>query len=100
MPAKARSAVQAYLQQDSELRGITGEEAGDAYQFHTSGIQDMVNNLKDKMSDERATVEKEEAEKKHAFQYPPRRTRLLPLLSRLDIAGTRTPNRSRKRRAT
>merc|ERR1719399_2105968 len=68
MPAKARSAVQAYLQQDSELRGITGEEAGDAYQFHTSGIQDMVNNLKDKMSDERATVEKEEAEKKHAFQ--------------------------------
>merc|ERR1719331_3653673 len=63
-----RTAVQAYLQQDSELRGITGEEAGDAYQFHTSGIQDMGNNLKDKMSDERATVEKEEAEKKHAFQ--------------------------------
>merc|ERR1719316_2524566 len=64
LPQKARQAVDAYLQSG----GITGEEAGDAYQFHTSGIQDMVNNLKDKMSDERATVEKEEAEKKHAFQ--------------------------------
>merc|ERR1719182_114598 len=56
--------MDAYLQSG----GITGEEAGDAYQFHTSGIQDMVNNLKDKMSNERATVEKEEAEKNHAFQ--------------------------------
>jgi chromosome segregation ATPase len=64
MPQKARQAVDAYLQSG----GITGEEAGDAYQFHTSGIQDMVNNLKDKMSDERATVEKEEAGKKHSFQ--------------------------------
>merc|ERR1719375_738886 len=64
LPQKARQAVDAYLQSG----GITGEEAGDAYKFHTSGIQDMVNNLKDKMSDERATVEKEEAEKKHAFQ--------------------------------
>merc|ERR1719375_1631458 len=64
MPQKARAAIDAFVQQG----GITGEEDGDAYQFHTSGIQDMVNNLKDKMSDERATVEKEEAEKKHAFQ--------------------------------
>ena len=30
MPQKARAAIDAFLQQDTELKGITGEEAGDA----------------------------------------------------------------------
>merc|ERR1719253_587963 len=66
LPHKVRTVMEAFLEKDSEL--MPTAPAGDAYQFHTDSIQDMVNNLKDKMEDERSTAEKEESEKKHAFQ--------------------------------
>merc|ERR1719253_807584 len=59
LPHKVRTVMEAFLEKDSEL--MPTAPAGDAYQFHTDSIQD-------KVEDERSTAEKEESEKKHAFQ--------------------------------
>merc|ERR1719271_190338 len=61
LPKQHRKHLEAFLQEPFGM-------SANSYEFHTDSIQDMVNNLKDKMEDERAAVEKEESEKLHAYQ--------------------------------
>merc|ERR1719301_254082 len=60
-PKQAQRALQAFLQM-----GAAPEAA--AYEFQSSGIVDMLEKLKDKFEDELNKCEKEEMEKKHAYQ--------------------------------
>merc|ERR1719271_75942 len=46
---------------------VSAPEAN-AYEFQSSGVVDMLEKLKDKFSDERTVLEKEEMEKKHAYE--------------------------------
>jgi len=70
-PLSARRAVSSFLQSaapgDSVGLGVTAPEAN-AYEFQSSGIIDMLAKLKDKFRDERSTLEKEEMNKKHAYE--------------------------------
>jgi len=61
LPRLNSRSLEAFLQEPFGM-------SANSYEFHTDSIQDMVNNLKDKMEDERAAVEKEESEKLHAYQ--------------------------------
>jgi hypothetical protein len=69
MPKQAKRALEAFLQtgQDPEGLSVTAPEAA-AYEFQSDGIVDMLEKLKDKFEEERNTCEKEEMEKKHAYQ--------------------------------
>jgi hypothetical protein len=69
MPKQAQRALNAFLQmgEDPEGLSVTAPEAA-AYEFQSSGIVDMLEKLKDKFEDERNKCEKEEMEKKHAYQ--------------------------------
>merc|ERR1719271_2299973 len=61
LPKQHRKHLEAFLQEPFGM-------AASSYEFHTDSIQDMVENLKSKMSDERADAEKEEMSKKNSFQ--------------------------------
>jgi len=61
LPRLSSKSIEAFIQEPFGM-------SANSYEFHTDSIQDMVNNLKDKMEDERASVEKEESEKVHAYQ--------------------------------
>jgi len=67
MSTKGRTALAAFLQEDREVQMPTAP-AGNAFEFSSSSIVDTVNQLKEKMEDERSAVEKEEANAHHAFQ--------------------------------
>jgi hypothetical protein len=62
-PHRAQAKIQAFLEKDEEI-----QPAGNAYEFHADGLIAMVKDLQAKMQDERAAEEKEEAEKRFAFQ--------------------------------
>merc|ERR1719159_229171 len=68
-PKQAQRALAAFLQmgEDPEGLSVTAPEAS-AYEFQSDGIVDMLEKLKDKFEDELNTCEKEEMEKKHAYQ--------------------------------
>jgi hypothetical protein len=53
--------------EDPDGLSVTAPEAA-AYEFQSDGIVDMLEKLKDKFADELNTCEKEEMEKKHAYQ--------------------------------
>merc|ERR1719271_1254741 len=61
LPKQHRKHLEAFLQEPFGM-------AASSYEFHTDSIQDMVENLKSKMSDEQADAEKEEMSKKNSFQ--------------------------------
>jgi hypothetical protein len=70
VPVSARKALVAFLQQpggDPDPMSVSAPEAN-AYEFQSGGVVDMLEKLKDKFSDERTTLEKEEMEKKHAYE--------------------------------
>merc|ERR1719484_413332 len=68
-PKQAQRALAAFLQmgEDPDGLSVTAPEAA-AYEFQSDGIVDMLEKLKDKFEEERNTCEKEEMEKKHAYQ--------------------------------
>merc|ERR1719247_1812193 len=68
-PKQAQRALAAFLQmgEDPDGLSVTAPEAA-AYEFQSDGIVDMLEKLKDKFEDELNTCEKEEMEKKHAYQ--------------------------------
>jgi len=65
----AARALNAFLQTDTEQdpMSVSAPEAN-AYEFQSGGIVDMLEKLQDQFRDERSTLEKEEMEKKHAYE--------------------------------
>jgi len=70
MPPRAKKIVDAFLSQDGEDDAdhleVTAPEAN-AYEFQSQKVIDMLEKLKDKFKNERSTLQKEEADSKHAF---------------------------------
>merc|ERR1719424_1308785 len=69
IPAEAKKAIEAFVQQDSngdEGLAVSAPEAN-AYEFQSSGVVEMLEKLNDKFIAERTTLEKEEMNSKHAF---------------------------------
>jgi len=66
LPAKARMVLTAFLEgQDGQP---SGAPAGNAYSSSVGSVIDMVQELEGKLSEERAALEKDEANAKHAYQ--------------------------------
>merc|ERR1719420_1531443 len=65
----AQRALNAFLQTDTEQdpMSVSAPEAN-AYEFQSGGIVEMLEKLQDQFRDERSTLEKEEMEKKHAYE--------------------------------
>merc|ERR1719160_2075988 len=67
IPLDAKKAIDAFVSEDSEEEfSILAPEAN-AYEFQSKGIIDMLSKLLDKFVDERTALEKEEMNKKHAY---------------------------------
>jgi len=68
IPADAKRAIDAFIQQDQEDESlaVSAPEAN-AYEFQSSGVVEMLVKLLDKFIGERTTLEKEEANAKHAY---------------------------------
>jgi len=66
IPAEAKKAIDAFLQEDPEGLAVSAPEAN-AYDFQSSGVIEMLEKLLDKFIDERTTLEKEEMNSKHAY---------------------------------
>jgi len=76
IPEKSKKAIDAFLAEDpdiglsltvdSQRLEVAAPEAN-AYEFQSQGIIDMLEKLKDKFTDERTALEKEEASAKHAY---------------------------------
>jgi len=64
MPNKVRNVVTAFLEETQP----SGAPAGNAYESSVGSVLEMVEELKGKMSDERAALEKDEANAKHAYR--------------------------------
>jgi len=77
IPAGAKKAIDAFVQQsanaedeqmDAQMEAYeSGAPEANAYESQSSGVVDMLKNLNDKFIEERTTLEKEEANSKHAF---------------------------------
>jgi len=68
IPAKAKSAIDAFLQQDpDEGLAVSAPEAA-GYEFQSHGIVEMLEKLLDKFVGERTGIEKEEMNAKHQFE--------------------------------
>jgi len=69
LPDEAKKAIAAFLAQDSdadENLAVSAPEAN-AYEFQSQGIIDLLQKFLDKFVDERTALEKEEKNKRHAF---------------------------------
>jgi prefoldin subunit 5 len=72
IPASAKKAIDAFIQQDpseevvQENLAVSAPEAN-AYDFQSSGIIEMLEKLLDKFIDEKTVLEKEEMNSKHAY---------------------------------
>jgi len=66
IPAEAKKAIDAFLQEDPEGLAVSAPEAN-AYDFQSSGVIEMLEKLLDKFIDERTVLEKEEMNSKHAY---------------------------------
>jgi len=66
IPVSAKSAIDAFLQQDPELLEQSPPEAN-AYEGASFGIVEMLEKLLDKFVEERTQLEKEEMNAKHAY---------------------------------
>merc|ERR1719473_709737 len=67
IPAEAKKAIDAFLQEDpAEGLAVSAPEAN-AYEFQSGGVIEMLEKLLDKFIDERTTLEKEEMNSKHAY---------------------------------
>merc|ERR1719439_521888 len=71
IPAEAKKAIDAFIQQDQEEwapegLAVSAPEAN-AYEFQSNGVIEMLEKLLDKFIDESTTLEKEEMNSKHAY---------------------------------
>jgi chromosome segregation ATPase len=66
----AEFALNAFLQTDTlQPTGLSvSAPEANAYEFQSGGVVDMLEKLKDQFQDERSQLEKEEMEKKHAYE--------------------------------
>jgi hypothetical protein len=73
IPSSAKKTINAFLQQGEEgsmdeLGMDMGAPEANGYEFQSQGVIDMLDKLVDKFVDERASLEKEEANGKNAYQ--------------------------------
>jgi len=67
IPQDAKKAINMFLSQGSEDQLAVSAPEANAYEFQSKGIIDMLQKLLDKFVDERTALEKEEMNKKHAY---------------------------------
>jgi hypothetical protein len=67
IPQDAKKAIDIFLSQDSSDQLAVSAPESNAYEFQSKGIIDMLQKLLDKFVDERTALEKEEMNKKHAY---------------------------------
>jgi len=67
VPQKARRMIQAFLAESQDPLDVTAPEAN-AYEFRSQSIVDMLEQLKDKFVQERTEIEKEELNRRHAYE--------------------------------
>merc|ERR1719160_1537570 len=67
IPEEAKKAIDAFISQDPEEGLAVSAPEANAYEFQSKGIIDMLSKLLDKFVDERTALEKEEMNKKHAY---------------------------------
>jgi len=68
IPDGMKKTIETFLQQgDSEYAEDLAAPEANAYEFQSNGVVDMLEKLGDKFSDERMTLEKEEANGKNAY---------------------------------
>jgi cell division septum initiation protein DivIVA len=67
IPDEAKKAIDAFVAQDTEDDLAVSAPEANAYEFQSQGIIDMLSKLLDKFVDERTTLEKEEANTRHAY---------------------------------
>merc|ERR1719311_1338546 len=71
IPAEAKKAIDAFIQQDQEEWApeglVVSAPEANAYEFQSNGVIEMLEKLLDKFIDERTTLEKEEMNSKHAY---------------------------------
>lgn len=67
-PAKARHAIEAFLEADGDDLSLVGEPGeAHAYEFQSGGILEMLKELSDKFVSKRTELEKEEMERAHKY---------------------------------
>lgn len=67
-PAKARHAIEVFLEADGDDLSLVGEPGeANAYEFQSGGIVEMLKELSDKFVSKRTELEKEEMEKAHKY---------------------------------
>jgi len=67
IPDDAKRAIAAFLAQDPDDALAVSAPEANAYEFQSQGIIDLLQKFLDKFTDERTALEKEEANKRHAF---------------------------------
>merc|ERR1719321_943564 len=76
VPEQSKKVIDAFLAQDPDMKLDLAEEyaqrvsapEANAFEFHSQGVVDMMQKLKDKFQDERTQLEKDEASSRHNFQ--------------------------------
>jgi len=66
LPASSRKVLESFLATSSDLKAVQPEAA--AFESQSDGVVDMMKDLKDKMADEKTTLETEEMNEQHAFE--------------------------------
>merc|ERR1719473_2301562 len=67
IPAEAKKAIDAFIQQDPEEGLAVSAPEANAYEFQSGGVIEMLEKLLDKFIAERTQLEKEEMNSKHAY---------------------------------
>jgi histone H3/H4 len=71
IPPETKQALESFMQHGEAGTGseeLDGAPEANAYEFQSSGVVDMLENLKDKFIDERTKLEKEEQNSRQAFE--------------------------------
>jgi len=66
LPSAARKVLASFLAVSSDLKAVQPEPA--AFESQSDGVVDMMKDLKDKMTEEKTTLETEEMNEQHAFE--------------------------------
>lgn len=68
IPAEKKGVITAFLQQDPDVGLSVEAPEADGYEFQSGGVVDMLEKLETKFLDERAQLEKDETNAKHAYE--------------------------------
>jgi len=66
MPTSARKVLASFLATSADLKALQPEQKG--FESQSDGVVDMMKDLKDKMAEEKTTLETEEMNEQHAFE--------------------------------